>query len=100
MNSYNATGNDGWDAVYQAQSEHSDRVDLAYVNGDLTAFAVERLSTSDDGSFRVHYEDRELNCEAQAVRCNTDARAVAETIASHYPRLTPLPYPVVTLIRQ
>lgn len=100
MNSYNATGNDGWDAVFEAQQEHSDRVDLAYVNGDLTAFAVERLSISNDGSLRVHYEDRELNCDAEAVQCNTDARAVVDTIATDYPRLTLLPYPLVTLHRK
>lgn len=100
MNSYNATGNDGWNAVFDAQRKQSDRVDLAYVNGDLTAFAVERISTRDDGSFRVHYKDRDLNCDAQAVVCNTDARAVVESIASHHPQLHPLPMPVVTLIRQ
>ncbi|MGX5913108.1 bifunctional metallophosphatase/5'-nucleotidase [Aliidiomarina sp. Khilg15.8] len=100
MNSYNATGNDGWNAVFEAQSEQSDRVDLAYVNDDLTAFAVKHISTNREGSLRVHYETRELNCDAQAVQCNTDARAVVEAIASRHPRLTPLPYPVVTLIRQ
>lgn len=100
MNSYNATGNDGWDAVFEAQQEQTDRVDLAYVNGDLAAFAVERLSISDDGSLRVHYEDRELNCDAEAVQCDTDARAVVDTIASDYPRLTLLPYRLVTLHRK
>lgn len=98
MNSYNATGNDGWDAVYQAQKERTDRVDLAYVNGRLRAFEVDHISKEGD-RLRVHYANEALNCDAGHIDCNTDALAVVEYIHAHLPVLRAMPLPTVTLDR-
>lgn len=99
MNSYNATGNDGWDVLYEAQKETSERVDLAYVNGELTAFAVERFSRTEDGRLQVIYEAEALQCDIAGMACNTDAMAVVEFIRDVYVPLRgailPLPYSVV-----
>lgn len=98
MNSYNATGNDGWTILYESQRESSGRVDLAYVDGELRAFPVERIVSS-DGRLRVVYADEEIVCDREAVICNTDAIAVVEFIRQQWDTITPLPYPTVTLTR-
>ncbi|RUO36825.1 bifunctional metallophosphatase/5'-nucleotidase [Aliidiomarina shirensis] len=99
MNSYNATGNDGWDVLYEAQKESSDRVDLAYVDGELTAFAVDRIERTSDGRLQVIYETDALQCDIAGVACNTDAMAVVEFLRDIYVPLRgavlPLPYGVV-----
>lgn len=99
MNSYNATGNDGWDVLYEAQKERSDRVDLAYVDGELTAFAVDRIERTSDGRLQVIYETDALHCDIARVACNTDAMAVVEFFRDIYVPLRgavlPLPYGVV-----
>ena len=98
MNSYNATGNDGWTPLFEAQNEQSGRVDLAYVDGQLAAFPVSHIEEV-AGRYRVHYQGHELNCKADNVVCNTDARAVVKYIAEQQPVLEALTYPVVTLNR-
>ncbi|RUO20827.1 bifunctional metallophosphatase/5'-nucleotidase [Aliidiomarina iranensis] len=99
MNSYNATGNDGWNVLYEAQKESSNRVDLAYVEGELSAFAVERIQRTDDGRLQVIYESAALQCDIAGVACNTDAMAVVEFFRDIYVPLRgavlPLPYGVV-----
>lgn len=99
MNSYNATGNDGWDVLYEAQKENSQRVDLAYVDGELTAFAVERIERTEDGRLRVVYDAEALQCDIAGMACNTDAVAVVEFFRDVYVPLRgevlPLPYGVV-----
>lgn len=103
LNSYIATGNDGWLAVAEAQQERSDRIDLAIVDGRLTAFPVARVEQQDGGRLRVEYMGDALQCDATEVECNTDALSVI-----HYLRkrsdanngvLAPLDYPTVTLQR-
>lgn len=96
MNSYNATGNDGWHTLANTQQNNSDRLDLAYVNGELQAFAVEKIERS-DGRLHVRYETEELTCEADSVQCNTDALAVVEYFRELQGPITALPEPVVTL---
>ncbi|MBC3620810.1 bifunctional metallophosphatase/5'-nucleotidase [Vibrio metschnikovii] len=98
MNSYNATGNDGWTPLFEAQKEQSGRVDFAYVDGNLTAFLVSHIEEA-AGRYQVHYQGHELNCKADNVVCNTDARAVVKYIAEQQPVLEALDYPVVTLNR-
>lgn len=100
MNSYNATGNDGWTTLYRAQAERSGRIDLAYVHGELQTFPVQRISQT-DGRLQVHYAGDALTCAAEFVSCNTDAQAVIEFIRDVYvPALgavMPVKYPTVTL---
>lgn len=98
MNSYNATGNDGWTPLFEAQKEQSGRVDFAYVDGNLTAFPVSHIEEV-AGRYQVRYQGHELNCKADNVLCNTDARAVVKYIAEQQPVLEALDYPVVTLNR-
>lgn len=99
MNSYNATGNDGWNTMYEAQKEGSGRVDLAYVHGELTAFHVERIERSSDNRLRVIYADEALQCDVEGLACNSDAVAVVEFLRDTYVPLQgailPLPYAVV-----
>ncbi|NAW70552.1 bifunctional metallophosphatase/5'-nucleotidase, partial [Vibrio sp. V28_P6S34P95] len=71
MNSYNATGNDGWTPLFDAQKTETGRVDLAYVNGKLAAFPVSHIEEV-DGRYQVRYQSQPLNCKAEHVLCNTD----------------------------
>lgn len=101
MNSYIATGNDGWDAVFEAQQDVSHRVDLAYVNGELRVFPVQRIRRDSNNRLIVEYSDGILDCSAAEVSCNTDAKAVVEFIEQRSDG-GPLPainYPTVTLQR-
>ncbi|NAX37992.1 bifunctional metallophosphatase/5'-nucleotidase, partial [Vibrio sp. V27_P1S3P104] len=86
MNSYNATGNDGWTPLFDAQKTETGRVDLAYVNGKLAAFPVSHIEEV-DGRYQVRYQSQPLNCKAEHVLCNTDARAVVKYIAEQQPIL-------------
>ena len=63
INNYNATGNDGWTALYKAQQSHSGRIDLAYLNGKLTGFKVKNI-TEKDGQYKVNYQGKAPNCKA------------------------------------
>ena len=98
MNSYNANGNDGWETLYEAQKNGTERVDLAYVQGELTAFPVTRVVRT-DGRLRPEYAAAALQCDAQGLQCNTDAVAVVEFLRDTYAPLQgavlPLPYAVV-----
>ncbi|PSV45932.1 MULTISPECIES: bifunctional UDP-sugar hydrolase/5'-nucleotidase [unclassified Photobacterium] len=98
VNNYNATGNDGWTPVYQAQKDHSGRVDLAYVDGKLTGFKVKNIEKVGD-KYQVNYQGAAPNCKAANMRCNTDAQAVIDYIQQSRPNLVPLSYEVVTLDR-
>ncbi|MCH8493517.1 MAG: bifunctional metallophosphatase/5'-nucleotidase [Idiomarina sp.] len=99
MNSYNASGNDGWNTLYEAQKERSGRVDLAYVHGELTAFHVARIERGSDNRVRVVYENEALQCDVEGLACDTDAIAVVEFLRDTYVPLRgailPLPYAVV-----
>lgn len=103
INSYLATGNDGWSAVAAAQREHSKRVDIAMVDGEFSAFKVARIVPQDGGRLSVEYAQPVLDCDAEGVQCNTDALAVIEYLRQHGAAnnglITPLGYPTVTLQR-
>ncbi|MGF1689171.1 5'-nucleotidase C-terminal domain-containing protein [Photobacterium japonica] len=98
INNYNATGNDGWTPLFNAQKKDSGRVDLAYVDNKLTAFPVKHIE-SVNGKYKVRYEGSAPNCKADNTRCNTDAQAVIDYMADNTPVLKPLPYDVVTFNR-
>lgn len=98
INNYNATGNDGWTPLFNAQKNDSGRIDLAYVNEKLTAFPVKNIE-SVKGKYKVRYEGAAPNCKADNTRCNTDAQAVIDYIAENTPVLKQMPYEVVTFNR-
>lgn len=105
MDAYHATGNDGWGIVFDSQTEKSGRVDLAYVDGNLTAFPVTKLELKEKmkkGKMvmrkSVVYQGQALNCKAENVKCNTDAQSVVETLTP-LKSLTPLSYETVTFNR-
>ncbi|WP_445399803.1 bifunctional metallophosphatase/5'-nucleotidase [Zobellella sp. An-6] len=99
MTSYNASGNDGWNTLFESQQVLTDRLDLAFVDGKLAAFPVARLSKTDGGRVQVHYINQPLDCKAQGVRCNTDAQAFVDYVRNQRPVLTALPESGVTLNR-
>ena len=99
LTGYHASGNDGWNSVYQAQQVLTDRIDLAYVQDKLVSFPVARLSKNEQGAIEVHYIDQALDCQETAVECGTDARAFIEYVQDRRPMLTALPESGVTLKR-
>ncbi len=99
MNSYHASGNDGWNTLYARQQILTDRLDLAFVNGKLSVFPVARLSKNGQGAIEVHYIQQALNCKSTRVACNTDARAFIDYVRARRPVLTALPESGVTLKR-
>lgn len=99
LTGYHASGNDGWNSVYQAQQISSDRIDLAYVQGKLVSFPVARLSKNEQGAIEVHYINQALNCQKTGVECGTDARAFIEYVQERRPMLTVLPESGVILKR-
>lgn len=103
MNSYIASGNDGWLAIADAQADESHRVDLAYRNGKLQAYPVARIEADDGGRLTTIYEQDTLDCAAPDIECNTDALSVIDYLRQRSARndgeLTPLSYPTVTLQR-
>ncbi|MDP5291037.1 bifunctional metallophosphatase/5'-nucleotidase [Oceanimonas sp. CHS3-5] len=99
INGYHASGNDGWNSLYQLQRVLTDRIDLARVKGRLTAFPVARLSQTRRGAIRVHYINQALRCRAGGVQCNTDAEAFMDYVRERRPLLTPLADSGITLNR-
>jgi 5'-nucleotidase len=98
LNNYNATGNDGWTPLYEAQKNNSGRVDLAYVDGKLTGFDVKNIAKVGN-KYKVNYQGAAPNCKAANTVCNTDAQAMIDYIAAERQTVTPLNYEVVTFNR-
>lgn len=98
LNNYNATGNDGWTPLYEAQKNSSGRVDLAYVDGKLTGFDVKNIAKVGN-KYKVNYQGSAPNCKAANTVCNTDAQAMIDYIAAERQTVTPLSYEVVTFNR-
>ncbi|MGF1874473.1 bifunctional metallophosphatase/5'-nucleotidase [Photobacterium frigidiphilum] len=98
LNNYNATGNDGWTPLYEAQKNSSGRVDLAYVDGKLTGFDVKNIAKVGN-KYKVNYQGAAPNCKAENTVCNTDAQAMIDYIAAERQTVTPLSYEVVTFNR-
>ena len=90
MNAYSANGNDGWQALANAQRQKSERVDIASINGKLTAFPV--LKVAQNGELP-------LDCKASGVDCGTDAASFVEYVRDARPTLTALDEETVTLLR-
>ncbi|MGL5303039.1 MAG: bifunctional metallophosphatase/5'-nucleotidase, partial [Aeromonas sp.] len=99
MNAYNANGNDGWQALAKAQRRQSKRVDIARVNGKLTAFKVLNVLPHDDQLIPIYAPHKELDCKATGVDCGTDAASFVEYVSKARPTLTALPEETVTLLR-
>ncbi|MDT9091092.1 5'-nucleotidase C-terminal domain-containing protein, partial [Escherichia coli] len=73
MNAYSANGNDGWQALARAQAQHAERQDLAWQDGKLTAFPVERVEQSGDQLSARYAAGHQLDCKASGMDCGTDA---------------------------
>lgn len=99
LTGYHASGNDGWNSLYQAQQVLTDRIDLAYVQGKLVSFPVARLSKNEQGAIEIHYINQALDCQEVGVECGTDAQAFIEYVQDRRPMLTALPESGVTLKR-
>ncbi|WP_263322355.1 5'-nucleotidase C-terminal domain-containing protein [Endozoicomonas sp. Mp262] len=98
MSNYNATGNDGWTPLFEAQKESTDRIDLVYVDGELTGFKVKNIEKV-NGKYKVNYEGEAPTCKAENIRCNTDAQAVIDYISNELPVVAPQDFDVVTFNR-
>lgn len=99
LSGYHASGNDGWHTLFDAQQVLTDRIDLAAVNGKLTAFPVARLSKNAQGTIEVNYINQALNCQQAQVSCDTQAHAFAEYVHEQRNPLTALPESGITLNR-
>jgi len=99
VNNYNASGNDGWNALGDAQLTSTDRVDIVISGDNYKAYAVDHL-TFDDGSgkFSVVYEGAAPSCDdGGADICNTDARSFID-YSDHKKVLETLPFESTTVI--
>ncbi|MBO1520217.1 bifunctional metallophosphatase/5'-nucleotidase [Oceanisphaera pacifica] len=99
LTGYHASGNDGWHTLFEAQQAETDRIDLAYVQDELTAFLVSRLSKNEQGAIEVHYQKQALDCQLPGVSCNADAQAFIDYVQARRPILTALPESGVTVNR-
>ncbi|HHQ4560058.1 bifunctional metallophosphatase/5'-nucleotidase [Aeromonas hydrophila] len=99
MNAYSANGNDGWQALARAQAQHADRQDLAWQDGKLTAFPVERVEQSGDQLSARYTAGHQLDCKASGMDCGTDAASFVQYVREQRPTLTALAEETVTLVR-
>lgn len=99
MNAYSANGNDGWQALARAQAQHAERQDLAWQDGKLTAFPVERVEQSGDQLSARYAAGHQLDCKASGMDCGTDAASFVQYVREQRPTLTALAQETVTLVR-
>ncbi|MBL0563046.1 bifunctional metallophosphatase/5'-nucleotidase [Aeromonas hydrophila] len=99
MNAYSANGNDGWQALARAQAQHVERQDLAWQDGKLTAFPVERVEQSGDQLSARYAAGHQLDCKASGMDCGTDAASFVQYVREQRPTLTALAEETVTLVR-
>ncbi|WAG14551.1 bifunctional metallophosphatase/5'-nucleotidase [Aeromonas hydrophila] len=99
MNAYSANGNDGWQALARAQAQHAERQDLAWQDGKLTAFPVERVEQSGDQLSARYTAGHQLDCKASGMECGTDAASFVQYVREQRPTLTALAEETVTLVR-
>ncbi|MEZ6924940.1 MULTISPECIES: bifunctional UDP-sugar hydrolase/5'-nucleotidase [unclassified Aeromonas] len=99
MNAYSANGNDGWQALARAQAQHAERQDLAWQDGKLTAFPVERVEQSGDQLSARYTAGHQLDCKASGIDCGTDAASFVQYVREQRPTLTALAEETVTLVR-
>ncbi|MDX2124555.1 MAG: bifunctional metallophosphatase/5'-nucleotidase [Aeromonas hydrophila] len=99
MNAYSANGNDGWQTLARAQAQHAERQDLAWQDGKLTAFPVERVEQSGDQLSARYAAGHQLDCKASGMDCGTDAASFVQYVREQRPTLTALAEETVTLVR-
>ncbi|HGK7314070.1 bifunctional metallophosphatase/5'-nucleotidase [Aeromonas hydrophila] len=99
MNAYSANGNDGWQALARVQAQHAERQDLAWQDGKLTAFPVERVEQSGDQLSARYTAGHQLDCKASGMDCGTDAASFVQYVREQRPTLTALAEETVTLVR-
>ncbi|WP_346815277.1 bifunctional metallophosphatase/5'-nucleotidase [Aeromonas hydrophila] len=99
MNAYSANGNDGWQALARAQAQHAERQDLAWQDGKLTPFPVERVEQSGDQLSARYAAGHQLDCKASGMDCGTDAASFVQYVREQRPTLTALAEETVTLVR-
>ncbi|SIQ25515.1 bifunctional metallophosphatase/5'-nucleotidase [Aeromonas hydrophila] len=99
MNAYSANGNDGWQALARAQAQHAERQDLAWQDGKLTAFPVERVEQSGDQLSARYAAGHQLDCKASGMDCGTDAASFVQYVREQRPTLTALTEETVSLVR-
>jgi 5'-nucleotidase len=108
---YLADGNDGWGALAQAQLAGTDRIDLAFVAGQLQSFPLQRLvqanAAAQESSAKVQYQaqyqpGKTLDCQSGQVelRCGVQNQALLDYIRFQPERLQQLLPPMVTFRRQ
>ncbi|MEZ9628779.1 bifunctional UDP-sugar hydrolase/5'-nucleotidase [Vibrio breoganii] len=93
---YNANGNDGWDALADAQSVSVERYDVVGKVNSVEAYAVDRVEKNGD-SLTAIYTGQKPDCDASGISCSTDAQAVIEYIESEHPVLEDFDELTVTL---
>ncbi|WP_200804707.1 bifunctional metallophosphatase/5'-nucleotidase [Ferrimonas marina] len=93
---YNANGNDDWDALFRAQSQWVERMDIAFLNDQVKAYPVSKVVRQGDGYAAV-YPNGQPQCELVEIRCSSDAQAFIEYIRQVHPTVTELSTPAVTL---
>lgn len=103
-NAYSANGNDGWQALARAQrqsaeSQGAERVDLAWVAGQLTAFPVLAVAKRGEQLGAVYGSGKALDCKAAKVDCGTDAASFVDYVRYARPLVTALTEETVTLLR-
>lgn len=99
MNAYSANGNDGWQALARAQAQQAERLDLAWQDGKLTGFPVERVEQRGDQLSARYATGHQLDCKASGVDCGTDATSFVAYVRDARPTLTALDEETVTLVR-
>ena len=99
MNAYSANGNDGWQALARAQAQRAERVDLAWVDGKLTAFPVLQVVQNGDQLSARYGDGQALDCKAETVDCGTDAASFVQYVKEQRPTLTAPTEETVTLLR-
>ncbi|MCW0505082.1 bifunctional metallophosphatase/5'-nucleotidase [Aeromonas piscicola] len=99
MNAYSANGNDGWQALARAQRQQAERLDLAWVDGKLTGFPIEKVEQSGDQLIARYAPGQQLDCKASSVNCGTDAASFVQYVREQRPILTALTEETVTLLR-
>lgn len=99
MNAYSANGNDGWQVLAHAQRQQAERLDLAWVDGKLTGFPIEKVEQNGDQLSARYAPGQQLDCNARAVNCGTDAASFVQYVREQRPTLTALTEETVTLLR-
>jgi 5'-nucleotidase len=101
---YLANGNDGWLALQQAQQQLTDRQDVILLEGQPTAFAVERVQVSTDSRGQqaflpVYRNSSGLPCAESGIDCKAAAQAFIDYLRAH-PELWQQPRPATVTLQR